>query len=58
MMPGLDAWDAGKRRRESLPLFRPLWAGDCAHEGVYHSFPATTSAPKPVQENGPRSQQS
>lgn len=53
MMPGLDAWDAGQRMRETLPLLRPLWAGDCAHDGTYHSFPATTSAPKPVQQDGP-----
>lgn len=53
MMPGMDAWDAGQRMRETLPLLRPLWAGDCAHEGTYHSFPATTSAPKPVQAGGP-----
>jgi len=53
MMPGLDAWDAGQRMRETLPLLRPLWEGDCAHEGQYHSFPATTSAPRPLQENGP-----
>ena len=53
MIPGLDAWDAGQRMRETLPLLRPLWAGDCAHEGQYHSFPATTSAPRPVQAGGP-----
>lgn len=53
MMPGLDAWDAGQRMRETLPLLRPLWAGDCAHDGVYHSFPATTCAPKPAQQDGP-----
>ena len=53
MMPGMDAWDAGQRMREILPLLRPLWAGDCAHEGEYHSFPATTSAPKPLQDGGP-----
>lgn len=53
MMPGLDAWEAGQRMRETLPLLRPLWAGDCAHEGAFHSFPATSSAPKPVQPGGP-----
>ncbi|WP_299959783.1 LLM class flavin-dependent oxidoreductase [uncultured Roseobacter sp.] len=53
MMPGLDAWDAGQRMRETLPLLRPLWAGDCAHDGTYHSFPPTTSAPKPAQQDGP-----
>ena len=53
MVPGMDAWDAGQRMRETLPLLRQLWQGDCAHEGAYHSFPATSSAPKPLQENGP-----
>jgi len=53
MMPGMDAWDAGQRMRETLPLVRKLWQGDCAHEGQYYSFPATTSAPKPAQKDGP-----
>ena len=51
--PGLDAWDAGQRMRESAPLLRPLWDGDCAHDGTFYSFPATTSAPKPMQAGGP-----
>ncbi|WP_394688608.1 LLM class flavin-dependent oxidoreductase [Hoeflea sp.] len=53
LQPGMDAWDAGQRMRESAPLLRQLWAGDCAHEGTYYQFPATTSAPKPVQPDGP-----
>ena len=53
LMPGMDAWEAGQRMRETAPLLRKLWAGDCAHEGEYFSFPATTSAPQPTQENGP-----
>ena len=53
IMPGMDAWDAGQRMRESAPLLRPLWQGDCAHEGTYYSFPNTSSAPKPVQKDGP-----
>ncbi|MFC4670120.1 LLM class flavin-dependent oxidoreductase [Seohaeicola nanhaiensis] len=53
LMPGLDAWTAGQRMRETAPLLRRLWAGDCAHEGDFYSFPATTSAPKPVQDGGP-----
>ena len=53
MMPGLDAWEAGQRMRETLPLLRSLWAGDCAHEGTFYSFPATTSAPGPTQAGGP-----
>ncbi|WP_299405728.1 LLM class flavin-dependent oxidoreductase [uncultured Roseobacter sp.] len=53
VMPGLDAWDAGQRMRETLPLVRQLWAGDCTHDGTFYSFPSTTSAPKPVQQDGP-----
>jgi len=53
LMPGMDAWDAGQRMRETTPLLRKLWAGDCAHEGAFYQFPATTSAPKPVQKDGP-----
>ncbi|MEM9714918.1 MAG: LLM class flavin-dependent oxidoreductase [Pseudomonadota bacterium] len=53
MMPGMDAWEAGQRMRETLPLLRDIWQCNCAHEGEYHSFPATTSAPKPIQQDGP-----
>lgn len=53
LMPGLDAWEAGQRMRETVPLLRPLWRGDCAHNGEHYNFPATTSAPKPVQAGGP-----
>lgn len=53
VMPGLDAWQAGQRMRESAPLLRQLWAGDCAHEGEFYQFPATTASPKPVQQDGP-----
>ena len=53
LMPGLDAWDAGQRMREIAPLLRQLWKGDCAHEGKYYNFPASTSSPKPVQPGGP-----
>ncbi|MCB1342741.1 MAG: LLM class flavin-dependent oxidoreductase [Pseudooceanicola sp.] len=53
LMPGLDAWQAGQRMRETAPLLRPLWAGDCAHSGEFYSFPATTSCPRPVQPGGP-----
>jgi alkanesulfonate monooxygenase SsuD/methylene tetrahydromethanopterin reductase-like flavin-dependent oxidoreductase (luciferase family) len=53
LMPGMDAWDAGQRMREITPLLPKLWTGDCAHEGEYFSFPATTSAPKPKQKDGP-----
>ncbi|MEO0380373.1 MAG: LLM class flavin-dependent oxidoreductase [Pseudomonadota bacterium] len=53
LMPEMDAWEAGQRMRETTPLLRQLWAGDCAHEGEYFSFPETTTAPKPVQADGP-----
>lgn len=53
MIPGLDAWEAGQRMRELVPALRGLWQGDYAQEGQYHSFPATSSSPKPVQEDGP-----
>ncbi|WP_306111554.1 MULTISPECIES: LLM class flavin-dependent oxidoreductase [Roseovarius] len=53
LMPGMDAWEAGQRMRESTPLLPKLWAGDCAHEGEFYSFPAATAAPKPVQDGGP-----
>ncbi|WP_420547974.1 LLM class flavin-dependent oxidoreductase [Curvivirga sp.] len=53
IMPGLDAWEAGQRMRETAPLLRQLWEGDCAHEGEFYKFPSTTSAPKPAQTDGP-----
>ena len=53
MMPGMDAWEAGQRMREIIPLLPKLWAGDCAHKGEFYDFPSTTSAPKPLQETGP-----
>ncbi len=53
IMPGMDAWEAGQRMRETTPLLRQLWNGNCAHEGKFYQFPATSSAPKPVQQGGP-----
>ena len=53
LRPGMDAWEAGQRMREIAPLLPKLWDGDCAHEGEYFTFPATTTAPKPVQDGGP-----
>ena len=53
LMPELDAWQAGQRMRETTPLLRQLWQGDTTHEGEFYQFPATTSAPKPVQPGGP-----
>lgn len=53
MVPGMDAWDAGQRMRELIPAVQRLWKGDYAQEGTYHSFPKTSSSPKPVQKDGP-----
>jgi len=53
LMPGLDAMEAGLRLRETTPLLRQLWRGDCAHEGEFFQFPSTTTTPKPLQEGGP-----
>lgn len=53
MMPGMDAWEAGLRMRELVPAIKGLWKGDYAQEGQFHSFPATTSSPKPIQKDGP-----
>lgn len=53
LMPGMDAWEAGQRMRECAPLLPKLWAGDCAHEGEFYTFPSASSAPKPVQDGGP-----
>ncbi|MEX0317339.1 MAG: LLM class flavin-dependent oxidoreductase [Ruegeria sp.] len=53
MMPGMDAWEAGQRMRELVPAVQGLWKGDYAHEGEFHQFPKTTSAPQPVQQDGP-----
>lgn len=53
LLPGLDAWGAGQRMRELVPAVKGIWAGDYAHEGEFWTFPATTSAPKPLQEPHP-----
>lgn len=53
IMPGMDAWEAGLRMRETAPLLRKLWRGDCTHEGQFYAFPSTTAAPKPLQDGGP-----
>jgi alkanesulfonate monooxygenase SsuD/methylene tetrahydromethanopterin reductase-like flavin-dependent oxidoreductase (luciferase family) len=49
----MDAWEAGQRMREIVPLIPQIWAGDCAHQGEYFAFPASTSAPQPLQADGP-----
>lgn len=53
VMPGMDAWEAGQRMRELVPAVQSLWKGDYEHKGEFHQFPKTTSAPQPVQKDGP-----
>ncbi len=53
LVPGLDAMSAGQRMRELVPAIKGVWAGDYAHDGETWSFPATTSAPKPLQQPHP-----
>lgn len=53
LMPGMDAWEAGQRMRELIPAVQKLWEGDYEHDGEFHKFPKTTSAPQPVQKDGP-----
>lgn len=53
LMPGLDAWQAGQRLRETVPAVKALWRGDYAHQGEFYAFPSTSSSPKPLQEDGP-----
>lgn len=50
LLPGLDPWGAGQRMRELVPAVKGVWAGDYAHDGEFWKFPATTSAPKPLQD--------
>jgi flavin-dependent trigonelline monooxygenase, oxygenase component len=53
LTPGLDAFGAGQRLREMVPVIKKLWAGDYAHQGEFWSFPATTIVPRPVQQPHP-----
>ena len=53
LVPGLNPLSAGQRMRELVPAIKGIWAGDYAHDGETWSFPATTSAPKPLQEPHP-----
>jgi alkanesulfonate monooxygenase SsuD/methylene tetrahydromethanopterin reductase-like flavin-dependent oxidoreductase (luciferase family) len=53
LSPGLDAWGAGQRMREMIPALKGVWEGDYAHDGEFWKFPATTSAPKPLQQPHP-----
>ncbi len=53
LLPGLDAWQAGQRLRETVPAIKKLWQGDYQHEGEFYQFPSTSSSPKPLQKGGP-----
>jgi len=53
MRPGLKQSDAWKYMQEMLPVVQALWKGDVEHDGEFWQFPASTSCPKPVQENPP-----
>ncbi|MCC5960124.1 MAG: LLM class flavin-dependent oxidoreductase [Rhodobacteraceae bacterium] len=53
MMPGMDAWTAGQRMRETAPLLPQLWQGNCTHKGQFFEFPSTSATPKPLQPDGP-----
>lgn len=53
LLPGLDAWGAGQRMREIIPLLQQLWQGDVAHDGEFYNFPPATAVPKPLQQPGP-----
>ena len=50
---GIEAGEAGQRLRAMIPAIKGLWAGDHAVENAFWSFPATTSAPKPLQQPHP-----
>ena len=53
MRPGLDQKDGYKYLQEMLPLVQQLWRGDVAHDGEHWQFPASTSCPKPIQDDVP-----
>ncbi|MEM7058105.1 MAG: LLM class flavin-dependent oxidoreductase [Pseudomonadota bacterium] len=53
MRPGLDQKDSWQYMQEMLPVVRELWKGDVAHDGQFWQFPASTSCPKPVQQDVP-----
>ncbi|MGR3312225.1 MAG: LLM class flavin-dependent oxidoreductase [Roseovarius indicus] len=53
MQPGLKQSDAWQHMQEMLPAIRALWQGDYAHDGQFWKFPASTSCPKPLQNEVP-----
>ena len=50
---GIEAWEAGQRLRAMIPAIKGLWEGDHAVANEFWNFPATTSAPKPLQQPHP-----
>ncbi|TDO95332.1 LLM class flavin-dependent oxidoreductase [Marinomonas balearica] len=50
---GIDAWEAGERLREMVPAIKGLWKGNHTQDSKHYQFPKTTSAPKPLTEDGP-----
>ena len=54
IMPGMDAWEAGQRMRETAPTLRKLWQGDYAHEGEFFSFPQPHLPPNLFKKMGRR----
>jgi alkanesulfonate monooxygenase SsuD/methylene tetrahydromethanopterin reductase-like flavin-dependent oxidoreductase (luciferase family) len=50
---GIAQERGGDYLRELIPAVKALWRGDYAHRGAFWSFPATSSAPKPVQTPHP-----
>ena len=53
LSPGEDAWSAGAKLREMVPVLQSLWKGDTTHNGEHWQFPATTCIPKPLQRPHP-----
>ncbi|MEM7269734.1 MAG: LLM class flavin-dependent oxidoreductase [Pseudomonadota bacterium] len=53
MRPGLAQQDSWRYMQEMLPLIRQLWKGDVEHDGEKWQFPASTSCPKPLQDEVP-----
>ncbi len=49
----LEPWKCGQMLREMVPAVKALWKGDYEHNGEFWSFPKTTSAPQPLQEEHP-----
>ncbi len=53
MKPGLLQPDSWRYMQEMLPLVKELWRGDVEHNGEFWQFPASTSCPKPIQQEVP-----